>query len=139
MDSYPIYFGQDIIGTATVEKQGLYYKISCHCNCSGEVPIRIVLHCEEMTTDLGMCVPCADGVRSVSRIPIKRIGFGEMTFSAYPRRSSASAKREICICENEPFRYITTLQNAYMIRGGKEAAIGIKDRSQDLPDSDPNP
>ena len=119
---YSITSGEENIGNVQVERQGLYYRISCRCKLTGCVRYNLLVVSGENTVDLGLCVP-KDGVFGVdTSIPIKRVGEGTLTFYVRPRHSAIQGKF-LRVSPDEPFAYIRRLQQAHLERVGD--SIGI--------------
>lgn len=124
--SYEIYLGDRPVGTATVEREGLYYHFSCRCALSGEVMHRLLLRCGGKETDLGLCVPLDGGFGTEKRIPVKQCGDGEPNFYLRPKNAERKG-RFIPLRPEEPFAYIHRLENAFLERRGVETGIFIPD------------
>lgn len=126
MGEYPIYFAQERIGTANVVQEGLYYRICCRCIISGDIPVRVrVIGSQE--ADLGLCVPMGESFGINVRIPVKRIGVGDMQFQAAPKYTAIGELT--VISPDEPFGYIARLRDAYLVKRGQ--ATGICYRTTD--------
>ena len=113
------------VGKATVEQQGLYYKISCRCNLTGKGMYRLTVFCDEKQEDLGTLVPL-DGVFGLEkRIPVKRLGEGNPEFLL---RSKDSVRREkfVPVYPEEPFTYMSRLKDAYLERRNGQLGIVIR-------------
>lgn len=120
---YDILLGAESIGKAQVEKEGLYYRISCRCRLSGEVPYKVHAACAGKCEDLGLLVPQNGAFALTTRLPIKRLGEGQLEFKAVPRHPKYEGEF-IPISVEEPFSYLSRLENAYMqIRDGKIGVI----------------
>lgn len=100
-------------GKATVEKQGLYYRISCRCCLTGEVMHRIVVSCGEKRVDLGVLIPMEGQFGVNIRIPCKRIGEGEFQFQLLPKHDSVSGQF-MAVYPEEPFAYLSRLKGAFL-------------------------
>ena len=73
------------VGTARMEKQGLYYVFSCRCRLPEEGLYRIHAINGDAREDLGICIP-VDGVFGMDKkVPQKRIGEGMLTFELIPK------------------------------------------------------
>ena len=119
---FDIILGTESIGKAQVEKEGLYYRITCRCRLSGEVPYKVHAVCNEKCEDLGLLVPQSGAFTLTTRLPIKRLGEGQLQFKAVPRHTKTEGKF-VPISADEPFSYLSRLENAYMqIRDGR---IGV--------------
>ena len=112
---YQIYLGKETIGTAQIEKQGLTYCIRCRCRISGEVAYKVIAKCGEREAELGLLVPENGFFQLTSRVPVKNLGTGELSFRAMPRHVEPDAMF-VPVSADEPFRYLTRLQNAFMSR-----------------------
>ncbi len=119
---YDIILGTESIGKAQIEKEGLYYRIFCRCRLSGEVAYKVHVSCGEKSEDLGLLVPQSGAFVLTTRLPAKRLGEGQLKFRAVPRHPKLAGKF-VPISADEPFSYLSRLENAYMhIRDGQ---IGV--------------
>lgn len=94
------------VGKARVEKQGLFYCITCLCRFPGNRLYNIHLSTDEGTADLGLC---ASNKEFKTRIPIKKLGEGELHFCVVPRHDDA---RLYAVRENVVFPYLSKLPQA---------------------------
>lgn len=124
---FAVVLGGERIGTAKVVKEGLYYRIRCLCTVSGSVPLKIIASGSE-NVDMGLCVPMGDKFGLETRIPVKRIGEGELHFSARPRHRQTGEFMQVL--PDEPFRYIDRLKDAYFEIRGSKAGIVWKDQRE---------
>lgn len=101
--NYPITLNGTKIGDAYVYREGLYYKIICRCHFPDNKPWRLKVYNDQKEIDLGICVGTAHGRGLETRIPIKSLDRGVLSFCAYLiDRSSLYT-----VCENEPFDRIS--------------------------------
>ena len=120
---FDIILGNESIGKADVQKEGLYYRITCRCRLSGEVTYKVIASCGEQKADLGILVPENGAFMLTTRIPMKKLGEGAMLFRAEPRHPKLEGKF-VPISADEPFSYLSRLENAYMqIRDGQIGVI----------------
>ena len=112
---YEVYLGAEQIGTAQVEKQGLTYCIRCRCRLSGEVAYKVMVQCGEREVDLGILVPENGAFQLKSRVNVKQLGTGELSFHAVPRHVATDGMF-VPVSADEPFKYLSRLQNAFMSR-----------------------
>ena len=120
---YPVLLGGQPIGKAEVGRQGLYYCIACRCRLSGEVVYKVTVSCGENTESLGILVPEGGAFVVTTRVPIKRLGEGELAFRAVPRHTELRGQF-IPVSPEEPFAYLSRLENAFMaIRDGHSGII----------------
>jgi len=122
MERYEITQGNQVIGQACVQRQGLYYHFSCRCRLSGEVICRLVVTCGGKQENLGIPVPEKDAYTLNTRISVSRLGQGQMTFRAVPRHNPLEEKF-VPLSPEEPFRYLSRLKNAHL--ENRNGIVGI--------------
>lgn len=122
---YPILRGGETIGQAQVKRQGLYYCFCCQCDLTGEVIYRLTVRCGEHTENLGIPVPQNGRFLLTGRIPVSKLGTGEMVIRAVPRHAELE-DLFIPISPEEPFRYIDRLENAVAERRGQQLGIRFR-------------
>ena len=143
-ETYDITYDGEPVGTARMEKQGLYYVFSCRCRLPEEGLYRIYAINGDAREDLGICIPM-DGVFGMDKkIPQKRIGEGILTFELVPKDwkpqpvmtepepmpqveetvhpvqaeetepPAAVEESFIPVSEEEPFEHLDKLEDAHM-------------------------
>ena len=122
MEEYEIMLGDKSVGQAFVTREGLYYRIRCRCELSGETVCRVQVRCGNRCEDLGILVPQDGEFGLETRVPVKKIGEGSLAFSVVPRHRAPEAGF-IPLSPEEPFRYITRLKDAYLAK--REGKTGI--------------
>ena len=110
------------LGKAQVERKGLYYHIYVQCDLDGELMYKVLLRCGNKEENLGILVPQDGGFGLRTRVPIKRIGEGTLCFLVRPRHQKVG-EHFIPLSPEEPFRYISRLKHAYLVR--KNGVSGI--------------
>ena len=124
--TYDIRRGLEVVGTARVEKEGLYYRICCRCAVSGEGMRRIVVTCGKSREDLGICVPMDNGFGLEKKIPCKRFGAGNPEFLLLPKYPGVQGKF-VPVYPDEPFAYMSRLKGAFLeIRDGQPGVLLTK-------------
>ena len=119
---YSVFSGEEVIGKVLVQRQGLYYRISCRCQLTGTVRYKLMASCGENTADLGLCVPHGRQFGVDTRIPIKRLGEGSMSFRLLPKHSKMDG-RFVPVSPDEPFGYIRQLQKAHLAT--RDGTVGV--------------
>lgn len=120
---YDVVMGKEVVGTATVTQQGLYYRFQCRCNISGSVICRVMVSCNGHHENLGVLVPADGGFGLTTKLAVKRLGKGQFQFRVSPKHQKSEGKF-IPIYPEEPFAYITRLQNAFLeIRNGQAGVV----------------
>lgn len=122
--NYPVCFAGKQVGKVQVRRQGLYYQIDCRCHLSGDVICRLQVRCGEKKENLGVVVPQDQGFGLRTRLPVKRIGEGNMTFLLVPKYDKLEGKFAP-IYPEEPFSYIARLKEAYLVRQNDQVGIYI--------------
>ena len=122
--NYPILRGGECIGQARVEKRGLYYCFFCQCMLTGEVIYRLTVHCGEKSENLGIPVPQNAGFVLTTRIPVSKLGQGEMVIRAVPRHENLDGMF-IPLSPEEPFHYIDRLEYAVLERSHQQLGLRI--------------
>ena len=118
LGTYPILLDKKPIGVATVDIQGLYYKISCFCTNTFRPHCRIAILLSSGKIDLGLCVPTDNGYGLHTRVPIKSIRGQNPEFVLV--KPNQKHVLFIPIDERQPFNYLTKLKMArFAVRDGK--------------------
>lgn len=129
---YSIYSGDMKIGTANVQVCGLYYRINAICTVDNTGMHRLQAHGDVGDVDLGLLVPERDKFILCRDVPVKCLGEGELRFSL---KGSNHNKCSIQLKSNEPFAYLTQLENARLLRKNGELAIVITMQESNYSDS----
>lgn len=120
---YDILMGKEVVGTAIVDQQGLYYRFCCRCRISGSVMYRITVSCNGHHENLGVVIPMGTGFGLNTKLAVKKLGKGPFQFRAIPKHQKSEGKF-IPVYPDEPFAYITRLQNAFLeIRNGQAGVV----------------
>ena len=120
---YEIRRGNDVVGTAQVVKEGLYYRFSCCCRISGEGMRRIVVSCGKVREDLGICVPMGAYFGLEKKVPCKRLGTGTPEFQLLPKYPGVQGDF-VPVYPDEPFAYMSRLKGAFLeIRDGQPGIV----------------
>ena len=128
MKSYDILLGSKIVGKADITVSGLYYQFQCWCELSGDTMYHIRVVCGVKATSLGICVPMSGGFGINTRVPIKRIGEGSLSFYVVPRHMQVDGKFTP-IKPDEPFEYLEKLKHARLeIRNGEYGVLIDEDQ-----------
>jgi len=124
--TYEIKMGDKSAGRVQVEKQGLYYRISCRCSLSGDVMHRLLVRCGGKTENLGVCIPMDGQFGVEKRIPCKILGQGTPEFELIPKHEQMMGQF-IAVYPEEPFAYMTRLKDAFLARQGGQIGILLKE------------
>ena len=124
--TYGVRLGEQERGKVQVLRQGLYYRFICRCRLSGEVMCRLMVSCGEHQENLGVLIPMEDGFGLDTKLPVKRLGEGEMEISLHPKHEAGEGKF-IPIYPEEPFSYLEKLKDAYLVCKGSEVGILVQE------------
>lgn len=124
--NYGVYFGNQQAGKVQVLRQGLYYRFHCRCKLTGNVVCRLTVSCGPNRENLGVVVPVDDGFGLDTRLPVKRLGEGNMEFFLVPKHETGTG-RFVPIYPEEPFSYIERLKESYLARKNGQYGIMIKE------------
>lgn len=120
--TYAVMLGSQKVGTVSIEKQGLYWLILCHCKLTGEVMYDLDMRLGDKREKIGLLTPENGSFCLRAKLPIKRLGQGIPTFSLRPRHDKTDVLF-VPLRPEEPFRYLSRLENAHLAR--KDGALGI--------------
>lgn len=110
---YDIRLGRDVIGKAEVTRQGLYYLFSCRCKLESDTMYRVTVSCGGHHENLGVLVPMGTEFGLDTKLAVKRLGQGTLQFQALPKHQKSEGQF-IIVRPEEPFAYITRLQDAFL-------------------------
>lgn len=113
--NYVVWFGNNPVGKVQVFLRGLYYRIICRCELSGDVMCRLEVSCGENTMNLGIVVPMESGFGLDTKLPIKHLGRGSMVFRLIAQTKSEK-NQFIAIKPEEPFAYLSRVKSAYLVK-----------------------
>lgn len=122
--TYGIYIGNDQIGTAHVERQGLYYCFTCRCQLHSSVIYKVTVSCDGHQENLGVLIPQGEGYGLTKKVPVKALGQGRPEFWVSPTYTAPEGIH-VDIYPEEPFRYIARLEQAYLERRRERLTIVI--------------
>ena len=149
MDTYDITYDGRSVGTARMEKQGLYYVFFCRCRLPDDKLYRIHVICGENREDLGICVPMDDAFGMDKKIPSKRLGEAAPAFELLPkdwmppveiipepvepvieeeiREPEKAEELFVPVSEEEPFEYLDKLENAVFAEQNGQPGVLINE------------
>lgn len=125
--THTIWLSKEPVGSITVEEKGLYYWFHCTCQLHSEVICRVMISCGGKSSSLGILVPVGKEYQLSKKVPIKDFEAGEPEFWITPRNLSKSKAITVDIYPEEPFRYITKLETAYLSTKQGRTVIAICD------------
>lgn len=122
---YDVLLADEPVGTVEVTRHGLYYRFDCRCRLSGTVICRVSVECDGKHESLGVLAPSGDRFCLSTKLAVKRFGKGEPRFTALPRHHEWKGEFTPVYPE-EPFRYLTRLQEAFMVIREGQAGVGFR-------------
>lgn len=124
--TYGVYFGSQLMGKVQVLRQGLYYRFLCRCQLTGDVVCRLSVTCGDKRESLGVVVPMDGGFGLDTKLPVKRLGEGNMEFYLVPKHDVPAGKF-VPIYPEEPFAYIERLKESFLVRKGEQVGVMIQE------------
>ena len=121
---YDIFRGPYKIGKGEIHREGLYYRVRCWCDLTGEVIYRLTVTCGDSTENLGIPVPAGDSFYLEKRLPINRFSSGTPVIQAVPRHSRGQF---VPVSPEETFTYLNRLKQAVFEKRDGIAGVLIKD------------
>ena len=137
MHNYDVFYGQDKIGKASVEREGLYYHFRCQCDQPSDGIYYGILQTENRQFNLGVCIPENGRFCAYKRIPVKE--FENENFKFCLITKDAKRKMLVAVDKDKPFGYLQDLESASLNHSGEEIQIalnGTKYLNQDQQDND---
>lgn len=129
-----IFYNGKSVGRMQFDREGLYYRLSCRCNCRLEEAYRVFAVCNGEKIALGLCVPDGDLFTMHCHIPATRLPGTVERCELWPHKSENGYIR---LDAQKPFPCIPLLEKArFCVRGGSPClsiprdlllAVGIKD------------
>ena len=110
---FSVTWGNKDTGKVLVLRQGLYYRFQCRCALDGDGIYRLMLRCGTHIENLGVLIPQDGSFLLDTKIPVKRVGEGDMSFSLVSQRDPAP-ESFVPICPEEPFAYISRLKQSFL-------------------------
>ena len=127
MDTYyPVNLNGKPAGKTTVRRQGLYYIFFCRCQITGNTIYRLIVSDGKNKENLGILVPQEGSFMLTAKLPVKRLGKGELSFYLQPKQSEVN-EFFIPISPEEPFTYIARLKESFLTQRNQQMGICIPD------------
>lgn len=80
MERYDIDLKQETVGYATVERQGLYYRVACQCKLPAGTRYHAVAKGHNGQEDLGLMIPVRGIFQCFKSVAVKKLGEGKLSF-----------------------------------------------------------
>ena len=119
---FPVYYGEKECGSAVLEKQGLYYRISCKCKIPVCTPCRIELSADGKKIDLGTCIKDGNTYILNTKIPVKHLLGKDLSFTM----DSGALKDHTSyypVSEDAPIPHLNRLEKARLVHMGEGVGI----------------
>ncbi len=113
MSEYQIHMGNEVIGTAQITREGLYYSVVCLCKLPEKAMYRLMVSCEATQLDLGILLLEGDVYTLKTKLPCKRLGEGAPVFRVVTH-SDAEKRQFVPISSDIPFNHISRLERAQL-------------------------
>lgn len=122
--SYEVYLADKPAGKLLISREGLYYRLLCHCQVPEDAVYRLFAVTDYGRLNLGVVLPQENGCKLDRRIPVKEL----RTSSCFilSARSGGETGRFVPVYPEEPFSYISQLETAFLEVRGSQVGIGWK-------------
>ena len=127
--SYAVAVNGMPVGKVLVQRQGLYYHITCKCQLKGDTFYRLVVTSGNTSVNLGIVVPTGDGFACNTKLPVKKIGEGELVFTLCAKQKE-SPGTFIPITPEEPFAYISRLKDSFLTLQDGQPGIHVNKKQE---------
>lgn len=112
-------------GKVSVLRQGLYYHFHCRCILTDRNIYRLMVVCGTARENLGVLVPKDNAFTLETKIPVNRIGTGDMIFTLLPQKEKHEGTF-VPISPEEPFAYISRLKKSFLVLRNGQPGIMIE-------------
>ena len=109
---FDIRLSKTVVGTAAVEKQGLYYHVWCRCSLEQNALYRVLLVSGGKHLDLGTCLREGEEYVINTRVPAKQI-YEDISFRLVEKGENPAPFYPIV--QGHPFLYLESLPNAKLV------------------------
>ena len=127
--SYAVTVRGTSVGKVLVQRQGLYYHIFCRCQLKGDTIYRLVVTSGSTNVTLGVVIPTDNGFVLNTKLPVKKIGEGELGFTLCTKQEESSSTF-IPITPEEPFAYISRLKDSFLVLHDGQSGILVNKKQE---------
>lgn len=120
---YDIILDGKCVGQAEVSREGLYYRIICHCQLPEHSLCKIQITCEAQTETLGTLVPEGEKFVLCKKVPTKQFPGRILSFHAIEK----GEERFVPVFDGKPFPYVSKLNTARLERRNGQLGIVLRD------------
>lgn len=133
---FEIFMHSQPVGSATVQKDGLYFSFSCSCQMPDNGIYRVVVEDGKHSENLGVLIPNGDTYALTAKLPLKRFCTDNFSFQVMDRQKKASG---ICVplASDKPFLYISKLRESYLTLVDGQLYIRLPDICNQISSSKP--
>lgn len=121
MTKYPIYYCDQVVGNAHLEKQGLFYVIRCKCELPQNRLYKVFVALQENTIDLGICTRSDKGIGLVTRISANTLKSTELRFTVEVEQPNV--RKMYAVSDNSEFPNLEIIYKAKFLRREGKAYI----------------
>jgi hypothetical protein len=115
---YDIHCGGQVVGTAKVSREGLYYSFDCECKFKRQELFKICAICADKQIMLGTPIPAGQVFKLHTKLPIKRFS-GETLRFCITGNQEEKSEEFIPVDPDAPFLHLKDLKNAvFRIQNG---------------------
>lgn len=119
---YGVYHQDDCVGQVQIQKEGLYYCVSCLAEAPGKSMYRLIARGESFYHDFGLCIPKENGIGILTRVPVKLFTEDAVKFELKDYKEKGNTAF-IPVSTEKAFVYLDRLEQAHLEY--REGTIGI--------------
>lgn len=120
--TYFVSLNGERVGTAVLQRHGLYYRLNCRCNSTTNEMMQLMMKTKGTLENIGLLIPNSNMLEIRTMFPAKRIGDETPTFFLQAR--SGDACQFYAVDPQTPFIHLEVLDAAvFAIRNGQ---IGVE-------------
>lgn len=120
---FDIYMDSKIVGTAQLDRKGLYYQFTCFCKPPDSGLYRVCVSDGVTKADLGICVPEGERYTCTKRLPAKLLNGENLVFSLQPKDKMKNGGIVEIIA---PFAHLEMLEQAKIIDENGQKVVVIE-------------
>lgn len=121
---YPIYADGEAVGKVELIRSGLYYELFCQCRPIREQMSELVVQTADTTEKLGLLIPKNGSLQLHKKVPIKRLGEGQLRFAL--QRRGEDTEETVAVDPEKPFAFLERLNDAYLVTEAGESRIAFR-------------
>lgn len=125
IEKYDLLLEHKKVGTAHVQRQGLYFRFKCRCDFEAPGIYKIIVTGDTGEINLGTCIPAGTYFSLETSLPVKAVGTGTLSFRVISPGRDAD-EIFIPVSSDNPFPYIARLHSSRLAKRNGIAGILLR-------------